>query len=109
MRAGLILAGVALAFVTACGGSVSPSTPQTSTQAALTTPSSAPTTVLAAPAREALIVIDDRGTGVAGAAQVRLARLDATDVSVMKGQFIGVFNDEAVALNGLQLTARGLG
>jgi hypothetical protein len=53
------------------------------------------------------VVIDDGGTGVTGTAQIRIARLDATDVGVMKGQFIGVFDDEAVALNGLQLTAMG--
>jgi hypothetical protein len=52
-------------------------------------------------------VINDVGTGVPGTAQVRLARLDATDVGVMKGEFIGVFDDETVALNGLKLTAMG--
>jgi hypothetical protein len=105
MRAGLIWAGVALAFVTACGGSVSPSTPKVLKPTGLTTPSSALTTVSAAPSREARMVIDDLGTRLPGIAHVRLARLDATDVGVMTGQFIGVFNDEAVALNGRQLTA----
>ena len=102
MRAWLTLAGLSVAVLTACGSSASPSSP---TSAAGTTPSAASPSPTPTAAREPRLVIEDRGTNPPATDRVRLAGLDANDAGTMAGHFMGVFDDRAVALNGLVLTA----
>lgn len=104
MMARPVPAGLTILLLTSCasGATSTTSAPPSPTMSSSTGAPASP----AHAAREPRIVIADNGNATPSTpAQVRLARLDATDVGVVAGNFVGVVDDEVVALNGLELEA----